>query len=702
MTPLYYDCETYSETPIRDGTFVYAQNAEIMLVTYAYGDGPVQCWDLTAGEPMPFDLEMLLEDDNQVVIAHHALFDRTICRLAKNSPPLLQKLGNQIERWRCTMVKCLAHSLPGSLDKVGEILRIEEADRKIKDGRQLILLLCKPRPVSSKIRRATSATHPAEWQKFKEYAIADIPSMRAIDKKLPTWNYSDTPGSAGAKELALWHLDQRINDTGILVDVELCEAAIDAAEAAKKGLAARTVELTNGEVEKTTQRDKLLLHILESYGVTLPDMQSSTLQRRIDDPDLPLELRELLDIRMQASMGSTSKYKSMLKARNSDDRVRGILQFNGASRTRRWAGRTVQPQNMFRPPKYIKKQWEFVMEAIKSGSVDLIFPNVMETTAAAARGGLIVPKGKKMVVADLANIEGRTQAWLSGEEWKLQAFRDYDNGTGHDLYKLSYAKSFRINAADVDDDQRSVGKVQELALAYSGGVGAFLTFSLAYGIDLEAMSEEAQSFVPVDTWAEAEGFWDWSLKTKRTTFGLSKRAFVTCDSFKRLWRAAHPNIVENWKEITVALERAIANPGKTFVVRRTKFRRDGAWLRIGMPSGRCLCYPSPEIDEKGNFSYMGINQYTRKWQRIRSYSGMVYENENQMLARDFMADNMPGIEAAGYMPLATIHDEIVTETPDSDEFNSDTLSALLSANPEWALDIPLSSAGWEGPRYRKD
>lgn len=705
---LHGDLETFSATPIKNGTYRYAEDSEIMLFTYAFDDGPVSCWDLTAGEEMPLELEMALEDEAVLLNFQNSMFDRSVFRLARNSYPLMRAVGEQTHRWRDTMVKALAHSLPGALARTGEILKIDAGDSKHDGGKALIQLFCKPRPVTSKIQRATCATHPKEWEDFKRYAMNDISAMRAVDKKLPSWNYNDKAGTAGELELRLWHLDQRINDRGAFIDIEFAQAAIDAAEKAKKELARRTVDITNGEVEKATQRDKLLAHILGEYGIDLPNLQSSTLERRINDPDLPWGLRELLDIRLQASMGSTSKYKSMLKAVNSDGRVRGLLQFNGANRTRRWAGRTVQPQNMFRPRDYVANDWEFTIAAIRSGSADMIFPNIMEVTASTARGGIIAPPGRKLVVADLSNIEGRDQAWLAGENWKMKAFADYDAGTGFDLYALAYAKSFGVTPQSVMEDkarggnQRQVGKVQELALGYEGGVGAFLTFSLVYNIDLEAMAEEAYRQIPAHALEEAEGFLKWTVKQKRSTFGLSDRAFVVCDSFKRLWREAHPNISALWGEIKEAVIAAINQPGKTIPCRRFKIRRDGAWLRIGLPSGRCLCYPNPEVDEKGQISYMGVNQYTRKWQRVKSYGGKFFENACQALARDVMADNMHAIEAEGYQIILSVHDELITEAPDSAEFTSERLSELLSANPVWAPDMPLAAAGWEGYRYRKD
>lgn len=695
MTLLWGDLETYSEVPIKNGIYAYAESAEIMLFTYALDDGGVQCWDLTAGEPMPFDLEMALDDESVLLDFQNAMFDRSVFRLGTNSPDLLRQVGNQIHRWRDTMVKALAHSLPGGLEKTGHILRIAEDQKKHEEGKKLVQLFCKPRPKTSKVARATSKTHPEEWQRFVEYAKADITSMREVDKRLPVWNYQ------GA-ELALWHLDQKINDRGVQIDTVFARAAIDTAEKAKAELAARTLALTNGEVESATKRDKLLLHILTEYGVDLPDMQASTLERRVNDPDLPLELRELLDIRLQASMGSTTKYKAMLKAVNKDGRARGLLQFDGAGRTGRWAGRTVQPQNMFRPPKYVKKQWEFAIETIKAGCADLIFDNVMELTAATARGAIIVPKGKKMVVSDLANIEGRVQAWLAGEAWKLQAFRDYDAGTGPDLYKLAYANSFGIDPTDVDDEQRQIGKVEELMLAYQGGVGAFLTGALTYGFDLEAMAEKAYNGIPSDTRYQAAEFYKWARKSKANTFGLSERAFIVCDSFKRLWREAQPNISSLWGELERAAVEATETPSKTFEVRRFKVRRDGGWLRVGLPSGRALCYPQPQVDDKGKLSYMGVNQYNRKWSRIYTYGGKIFENSCQAVAAHVLKDNMPGIDAAGYEIVLTVHDEVITETPNTDEFNVEGLSALLSKNPSWAPDMPLAAAGFEGYRYRKD
>jgi len=696
MTILWLDLETFSEVPITHGVHAYAEKAEVMLFAWAIDDGPVSVWDCTLNDKgvvrVPIDLLEALEDPEVLIYAHNSGFDRTILRHAapcKAAKPAAE----DVYRWRDTMVRALAHGLPGALGTLCEVLKIDTDKAKDKEGRQLIMLFCKPRPANSAIRRATRLTHPAEWAKFMTYAGQDIEAMRAIDKILPEWNYK------GA-ELDLWHLDQRINDRGVAVDVELANAAITTVEREQKTLAKRTQELTDNEVQKATQRDAMLVHILDAYGVTLPDMQQSTLERRVNDPDLPAPLRELLAIRLQASTSSTSKYKTLIKGVSSDDRLRGTLQFCGASRTGRWSGRMFQPQNLPRPT-LKQPDIDFGIEALKADCADLVVGNVMQLTSSAIRGAIVAPDGKKLVIADLANIEGRMLAWLAGEDWKLQAFRDYDAGTGPDLYKLAYAKAFGVDPDTVVGDQRQIGKVKELMLGYEGGVGAYITGAATYRIDLEAMAEYAIDTIPAEIKQEALRAFEWAEKRRRT-FGLSKRAYVVCDSFKRLWRNSNPEIASWWKEVESNAAAAIMRPGVTRTCRRVKMRRDGNWLRIALPSGRALCYPSPQVDDQGKISYMGMNQYSRKWQRLKTYGGKLVENITQAAARDIMAAAMPAIEAAGYQIVLSVHDEFITETPDTDDYSSDHLAALMSANPPWAEGLPLAAAGFETYRYRKD
>ncbi|HCB3736800.1 TPA: DNA polymerase [Klebsiella pneumoniae] len=685
-TILWGDLETYCEIPITNGTHAYAESVEVMLFAWAIGNEPVNVWDLTAGEPIPGPLFKALTDPDTLLYFHNSHFDRTVLR---HTHP---RLAPPVERWRDTMVQALAHSLPGALGALCEVLGVPQDKAKDKEGKSLIQLFCKPRPKNSKLRRATSKTHPVEWQRFVAYAGLDIEAMREVYKRLPKWNYQ------GA-ELALWHRDQQINDRGVCMDVQFAQAAIEAVDLEQKQLAKRTQVMTDGEVQAATQRDAMIMHIVESYGVDLPDMQRSTLERRIADPDLPSPVKELLAIRLQASTTSTSKYKSLMKGISSDGRLRGTLQFCGASRTGRWAGRLFQPQNLPRPTLEQERIDEGI-EALKSGCADLLFDNVMELTSSALRGCIMAPAGKKLVVSDLSNIEGRKLAWLAGEAWKLDAFRRYDEGTGPDLYKLAYARAFNISHEDVTKYQRQIGKVMELGLGFGGGVAAFLTFALVYGLDLEELATAALPNIPRDVQREAKSWYDESVKRK-ATYGLTERVFIACDSLKRLWRRAHPETCDFWFQLERTVRAAIATPKKTLYCGYMKVRRDGAWLRIQLPSGRALCYPSPST-EKGNITYMGINSYSRKWQRLKTYGGKLVENVTQAAARDVLAGNMPLIENAGYSIVLTVHDEVICEAPDSDNYTDAALSSLLSTNPTWAPDIPLNAGGFEALHYRKE
>lgn len=696
----YIDFETFSATPIKHGTYRYTADCEPMICTYALGDtAPVQLWDITTGEPMPADLAYVLEDDDELLCAHSSMFDRNVMRLAMG-------IDIRRERWRDSMVRALAHGLPGSLDLLCDILRVSADKAKHKDGKKLIQLFCKPRPANSTIARATRLTHPAEWQRFCEYAMNDISAMREVYNKLPEWNYRGS-------ELALWHLDQKINDRGMCVDVAFAKAAIEAVGRAQKQLKKETLANTGGAVESTTQREELLAHIMESYGVDLPNLQKDTLERRIADPDLPNDLRELLRIRLAASSTSTSKYTALVRGVSDDGRLRGTLQFDGAARTRRPAGRTFQPTNLPRPD-MPQPEIEFGIEAILAGAEDLIVPDTMRLCRNAVRGAIIAPPERKIVVADLANIEGRDGAWLAGEEWKLQAFRDFDAGLGADLYALAYARAFSTTVQEVMDDKlygtglkRQIGKVMELMLQYGGGVGAFVTGAETYRIDLEELTRVALPLIPLHILEDARGMWRWANDPKhkarrRFTCGLREDVFVVCDSLKRLWRNQHPEIVSLWAELENAARAAILQPGNTVECRMFKLRRDGAWLRIRLPSGNFLCYTSPEVADDGSISYMGMNQYTRRWSRIGTYGGKLFENICQGFAGDILKFHWPEIEERGYNIVLTVYDENVTETPDSDEFSSEDLARIMTSDIPFAQGLPLAAAGYEAQRYRKD
>jgi len=686
MTHLYLDLETYSETPITHGTHAYAADAEVLLCAWAVDDNHVRVHDFT--DPLELfhpQLKSALANPETTVVIHNSHFDRTVLRHALN-------ITIPVERIHDTMVQALSHGLPGALGMLCTILGLPADKAKDKDGKRLIQLFCKPLGKNRILRRATRETHPAEWARFKAYAASDIEAMREVMKRMPVINM--TPA-----EKALWHLDQRINDTGVAIDMGLVHAAIAAVAKAQTGLAERAVELTDGQVGNTTQGAALRLHILENYGIDMPDLQMATVEKLLGT-DIDPALRELLTVRLQASSTSTSKYKVLLKGTSADGRLRGTLQFNGAARTGRWAGRLFQPQNLPRPT--LKQSViEQGIAALKAGCAHLITDNVMELTSSSIRSCIVAPKGRKLVVADLANIEGRVQAWLANEEWKLKAFRDFDEGTGPDLYKLAYSKSFGVKPDDVNKDQRQVGKVQELALAYEGGVGAFATFAGAYGIDLEDLAQKVLPLAPQELVDKADYYLTRVIKENKPRYELSDDAFVACDTLKRAWREAHPNITGYWGRLKNVVMQALNTRGTTYTTLGLKIRATKGYLLLGLPSGRSLCYPLPKIVDEG-ITYMGVDQFTRKWTRIPTHGGKLFENLCQAIARDVMATNMPLIEAAGYTIILTVHDEIIAEAPDSPEYNVDHMAALLAAPPAWAPDMPLAAAGFETYRYRKE
>lgn len=682
MTITWLDLETFSTIPIKHGVHRYAERAEIMLFAYAFDDGPVNLWDVTQDDTPPADLVAALTDPATLIAAHNSAFDRTILRHC------LPDLCPPIERWRDTMVMALAHSLPAGLGQLCEVLRIPTDQAKDKAGKRLIQLFCQPRPKNVKLRRATAETHPIEWSRFCDYAKTDIEAMRECYKRIPVWNSTQA-------ELDLWHLDQHINDRGVAIDLDLAHAAVRATDREQARLADLTHEMTEGAVAAATQRDALLRHILATYGIDLPDLQKATVERLLASDQLPQPVIDLLSIRLSASSTSTAKYEALINSTSSDGRLRGTIQFCGASRSGRAAGRIFQPQNLPRPT-LKQPAIDQGIDALKADCEDILLDDVMELLSSAIRGAIVAPPGQKLVVADLNAIEGRVLAWLAGEEWKVQAYIE-----GQDLYKATYSKTFNIPIEEVTSGQRQIGKTMELAMGYSGGVGAFNTFAQGFGIDLEGLAIEALPHIPQDVYKACEKTREWARSRKMPDFGLSDRAWTVCDAFKVLWRQAHPKVVSLWTDTENTAKQAVRNPEKQFdTPQGLLMQRHKNWLRIRLQSGRYLSYPDVDIDNEA-LSYAGVHQFTRKWTRISTYSGKLVENTVQAIARDVLFHGMRLAEAAGYQVVLHVHDELICETPDVPEFSAEGLSTLMSTNPPWALDLPLAAEGFETYRYRK-
>lgn len=679
---LWLDLETRSAVPIKQGVAKYATGVRIIMAQWAIDDGEVVVEDLTGGIKPSKKLIQAAEQADEIW-AHGAEFEQQVTATVPWWPAISGR------KWRCTMALARMHGLPGGLDKLSTILKLG-ADGKDERGKQLIQIFCVPKKDGT---YNDKHSHPNEWREFLHYGGMDITSMRAVYRKLPKWN-------ATPRMWRAWHLDQRMNRDGVRMDQRLAAGALAGTTRAKKRHAIKTIDLTEGSVDTTNQRNRLLMYLSE-YGVSLPDLTADTVERRLEDESLPNHIKELLRVRQQASKSSSAKYKRVL-AQSVLGRLRNLLVFCGASRTGRWAGRTFQPQNLPRP-KY--KQWQIdqAIEFFCSNEIELLDPDdVMNLAASCLRGLMIAAKGKKLVVADLANIEGRVMAWISGESWKLKAFAKYDRKEGPDLYKVAFARAFGISPEEIADEgdwRRQIGKVMELALQYYGGVGAFCAMAETYGLKLDILARDGWKLIPNAIKLRAAKNYARAVR-KRRTYGLTERVWMTCESLVIMWRDSHPAVVQFWDDLEKAVKTAINQPHKVMNVGRLTIDRKGNWLRIRLPSGRYLSYPSPRGGEYDT-SFVGINPYSKQWCRINTYSGKLAENIVQAIAADILIDWLVAADDAGFNPILSVHDEAITEPDDVPEYDDKRLSKLAQKCSPWAAGLPLSAKGFTAKRYKK-
>jgi len=601
------------------------------------------------------------------------------------------KMRVPLTKWRCTAALARMHGLPGALDKLCHIFKIPQTEAKSANGKPLIMLFCVPNKDGTYNDRHS---HPNEWAEFLKYGGQDVVAMRAVWRKTPKWN-------ATPRMWSVYHLDQKMNERGVAIDLKLCEGAVKATTKAKRKMADRTEDMTLGIVERTTQRDRLLAYLAD-YGVDLPDLTADTVERRLEDDDLPPHVKELLRIRQQASKASTAKYKRAIN-QHVGGRLRNLLVFCGAARTGRWAGRTLQPHNLPRPK---HKPWEieYAIAAFREDASDLLSPeDVMGLASSSLRGMIVAELGRHLVTSDLANIEGRSMAWIAGEEWKLAAFRAYDRKEGPDLYKVAYARAFNIDPNSIGDDslERQIGKVMELALQYYGGVGAFCSMAETYSLRLDQLATSAWPVIPDRIKRVALADWAKAVKRRRT-YGLEQRIWIVCHSLVLMWRAAHPAIVAFWKVLDEAVKTCIRVPNQPIEVGRVVVDRQENWLRIKLPSGYYLSYPAPKVDfEDGNVSFIGVNPYTKQWGRIHTYSGKCAQNIMENVCATIISDGLLAAEEAGYNPVLSVHDEAITEPDDILGLDDKGLSKLLINSSWWTTDLPLAAKGKTAMRYQK-
>jgi DNA polymerase len=584
---------------------------------------------------------------------------------------------------------------------------------KLRNGPALIQYFCVP---DKKGNFHAPGDSPQDWEAFKNYCRVDVEAMRRCHQVMPTWNYT-------GPEHRLWVLDYEINQRGLPVDLEAIEGALQAVRDAQAQMDKRTHQLTGGALASATQRDALLSYLYLEEDAKLPEMTKAAVAEALAAGDLSPVARELLEIRADRSRTSTAKFRKMRDCAVGG-RIRNGFTWCGAGRTRRWAGRLVQWQNLYRGSFKTIEERDATIAAMVDGSLLELYADPIEAAASTIRGMIKAPPGKKFVVSDLSNIEGRVLAWLAGEQWKLDAFQAYDDGVGPDLYVLAFAKSFGVAPQDVDKDERQIGKVQELSLGYEGGVGAYVAMGKGYGMEFDALVEPTLARATERQIARASRALCRDRRQGRYE-ALSDEVYVALDVIKQGWREGHPGVRALWRDLDDAMRQAIVQPNTVVECGEVSFEHIVApldVLLVHLPSGGRLHYHHPKIRDvprripKGQgeydtridkvITYWGPSQEgkgpRKAWAPIGTFGGKICENIVQAIARDVMAANMPAIDEAGYRIIGTVHDEVITETPDSPEYTAEGLSTWLARVPEWAPGLPLSASGFEAKRYRKD
>jgi len=654
------DFETRSELELKDvGLDVYARHpsTDVWCFAWAIDDGEPEIW--APGMPAPA-VAFPFSFKSTTFYAHNAQFELAIWNhimVPRYGWPVLDPA-----RVRCTMAMAYAMALPGSLENAAAALGLSE--QKDMAGHRLMMQMSRPRAYDE-------AGQPIWWDDFdkqialQNYCKQDVRTEQALCKRLLTLSPS---------EQKLWALDYKINQRGVHVDRLAVSQAITVVKRESDRLNAELFKVTEGCVSSTTEVAALTKWI-QARGVGIDGLAKADVIDALKLDDVPADVRRALLIRQEGGKTSTAKLRTVLEILGGDDRARGLLQFHAAG-TGRWGGRKLQPQNMPRPsiPHEVIEQ---VLDTLTTCTPDeahsliaTLFDNPLTVISDCLRGMICAAPGNVLLCADFANIEGRGLAWIAGEQWKLDAFKAYDAGTGPDIYKLSYAKSFRIPVEQVTKENRFVGKVQELALGYQGGVGAFQTMAKAYRVEV---SDERAEEVKV------------------------------------AWREAHPNVVSFWYDIERAAKEAVGHPGHAFACGTTTFLVKGSFLFCKLPSGRVLTYPYPKLkpkmtpwgEEKEQIHYMSVDGKTKKWQETHTYGGKLTENVVQALSRDILAEAMTRLDAEGYPIVLHVHDEIVAEVEEHKNWDLKLFEAYMKRVPAWATGLPIAVEGWRGKRYRK-
>ena len=708
---LYVDLETRGPDLKLLGLDVYARSpiSRILLFPYAIDDGPAKLWDCYHQPTPPADLVVALQDPQRRLVAHHAVFDRTMLKHKANFEPPL-------DRWYCTEARANIHGLPGGLGILSKIFGLGEDAKKEERGKELINLFCK-------VPFADPDVRVIEWLEFCEYALYDVIAMRELDRRMPEFCFT-------AHEQRVYHLDQKINDFGFQVDLDLAEQMIDASETAKDSLNARVEALTRGAIQKATQRDKvkdfLNKDVTVSPGIVsvsagqlhVLDMRAETLSKALRDHrsgrlSLTFEQHEMIELRLLTAKSSIAKCNTALRMAGPDERIRYATKYAGGGRIGRMSHKGFQPGNMPRPDPDRKKSIPSSMAALQGGFLDTIWGDEAMAACSDMIRGIIIPKpGYQLIASDWSNIEGRKLAWYAGEEWKLQMYRDADAGIGEDGYKLLGEKMTGTPASEIDDFMRQQFKGCDLSMGYEGGVGAFLDIANSYKLDLVELARTAPEQVAPEFMAKGLTGWKRARKSG-DTHGLPEEIFVACDALKHAYRDANPNIKLLWKALLECAKAAVNNPGTLFACagNRVQMKASPDWLAVQIPSGRKIMFAKPRIraqeikDEYGEV--VGVREVLSAlkapaWRRQALYGGLIANAITQGGCRDILTYAMLRVDAAGYLIIMTIHDEIIAEVLIGGLLTVEGLIELMCIREPWFEGMPLVATGFTADRYRKD
>lgn len=656
------DIETYSDVDIKEsGAYAYAESPafEILLIAYKIDEGPVTVIDLTK-ERLHEDFWNALISPDYVKTAYNANFERT-CFAAyfrTAMPP---------EQWRCTAVHAATLGLPATLGAVGEALGLPEDKQKDKIGKSLIQYFCKPcKPTKANGGRTRNLPQhaPEKWEQFIEYNKQDVVTENAIREKLAIYPVTQ-------KEQKLWELDQKMNDKGVLLDMSFVQNILGYDEIYQERLKEEAREITG--LENPNSLAQLKNWYKERYGMeiksitkdTIPQIKEQLEQSVMDglffSEDIQPGLR-MLSIRQELGKTSTKKYTAMENAVCKDSRLRGILQFYGANRTGRWAGRIVQVHNL---PQNKIPDIELARELVADGqfeTLQMLFEGVPFVFSQLIRTAFIPSKGCRFCVVDFSAIEARVIAWLANEEWRLDVFRTHGK-----IYEASASQMFHVPIENIKKGSklRQQGKVAELALGYGGSFGA-----------IKAMDKSG------------------SIPDEEIPMLVAN------------WRRASPNICRFWREAETAAKIAIKERRTVKLRNGIAFSYINGILFIRLLSGRKLAYFDAKLEDykgKGeSITYAGVEQSTKHWGRLETWGGKLVENIVQAVARDCLAETLLKVSDAGYNIVMHVHDEIIVDVPVEDTDALAKISALMGEEISWAPGLPLRGDGYETEFYKKD